>query len=80
MNMNAIRQFVEVKDHSINVILPKDFSAKRVEVIILPNEEEDFYELTQEQKSILDERLLESDEDCISAEDSIAMLRQKYGV
>jgi len=34
--MNAIRQFIDVNNHSFNVTLPDDFTAKRVEVIILP--------------------------------------------
>ena len=36
--MDAIRQFVDVKDHSFQVSLPKSFNARRVEVIILPSE------------------------------------------
>jgi hypothetical protein len=36
--MNAIRQFIDVKDNSFNVLLPDDFKASRVEVIILPSE------------------------------------------
>jgi Putative addiction module component len=39
--MDAIRQFIEVKNNSFNVLLPKEFTAKRVEVIILPSEIED---------------------------------------
>lgn len=34
--MNAIRQFFEVKNNSFNVILPEGFTAKTVEVIIIP--------------------------------------------
>jgi hypothetical protein len=34
--MEAIRQIVSVKNHEINIILPDDFSADEVEVIILP--------------------------------------------
>ena len=36
--MNAIRQFIEVKNNSFNVVLPKGFTAKTVEVIIMPSE------------------------------------------
>ena len=36
--MNAIRQFIEVKNNTFNVILPKDFKAKVVEVIIMPSD------------------------------------------
>ncbi|MDR2205411.1 MAG: hypothetical protein LBE36_04570 [Flavobacteriaceae bacterium] len=52
--MNAIRQFVEVRDHSFNVSLPKDFNAKNVEIIIIPNDDEVTFELSKEQKNILD--------------------------
>ena len=33
--MNAIRQFIEVKNNSFNVVLPKGFTSKTVEVIIM---------------------------------------------
>jgi hypothetical protein len=36
--MNAIRQFIDVKDNAFNVRLPKNFKANRVEVIIIPSE------------------------------------------
>ena len=38
--MKALRQFLKVKNHSININLPDDFNAKEVEVIILPLEEQ----------------------------------------
>ncbi len=78
--MEAIRQFVEVKDNSFNVFLPKNFKAKSVEIIIIPNEEDEYEELSDDLKAILDERLQEKDEDCISAEESIKILKQKYGL
>ncbi len=34
--MQAYRQIVDVKSHSLNIYLPDDFKANRVEVIILP--------------------------------------------
>jgi hypothetical protein len=37
--MNAIRQFVEVKNHTFTIVLPDDFDANSVEVIILPKQE-----------------------------------------
>lgn len=39
--MNAIRQFIDVKNNSFQVSLPDDFKASRVEVIILPSEQND---------------------------------------
>ncbi len=53
--MNAIRQFIEVKNNSFNVVLPEGFTASRVEVIILPSEIED--EIPQWQKDIVLERV-----------------------
>jgi hypothetical protein len=54
--MNAIRQFIDVKNNSFQVTLPDNFNARRVEVIIFPNQEDDF-ELSQETKNRLDIRL-----------------------
>jgi hypothetical protein len=34
--MNAISDFIEVKEHKIVYSLPLDFEAKRVQIIILP--------------------------------------------
>ena len=49
--MKAIRQFIEVKNNSFNVVLPEGFTAKRVEVIIMPLEVED--DIPQWQKDIV---------------------------
>jgi hypothetical protein len=38
--MEAIRQFVKVKNHQVNITLPADFIADEVEVIILPKSNE----------------------------------------
>ncbi|WP_269240547.1 addiction module protein [Flavobacterium limnophilum] len=53
--MNAIRQFIEVKNNSFQVVLPEGFTASRVEVIILPSEIED--DIPQWQKDIVLERV-----------------------
>lgn len=53
--MNAIRQFIEVKNNSFNVVLPEGFTASRVEVIILPLEAEE--EIPQWQKDVVLERI-----------------------
>jgi len=37
--MQALRQILDVKSHSLNIRLPNDFNADKVEVIILPLEE-----------------------------------------
>lgn len=34
--MQAIKQIIEVKNHTFTVVLPDDFTASRVEVIIMP--------------------------------------------
>ena len=36
--MNAIRQFINVEDNSFQVTLPEGFNAKKVEVIIIPSD------------------------------------------
>ena len=53
--MNAIRQFIEVKNNSFVVTLPEGFTASRVEVIIMPLEVED--DIPQWQKDIVLERI-----------------------
>ena len=53
--MKAIRQFIEVKNNSFNVVLPEGFTAKRVEVIIMPLEVEN--DIPQWQKDIVLERI-----------------------
>lgn len=39
--MKAIKQIIDVENHTFSVVLPKDFTAKRVEVIILPSNPKD---------------------------------------
>ena len=53
--MNAIRQFIAVKNNSFNVVLPKGFTAKTVEVIIIPSET--LNDIPQWQKEIVLERI-----------------------
>jgi hypothetical protein len=74
--MNAIRQFIEVKDHSFHVLLPKDFNAKSVEIIIIPNENEDFFEVSEEQKKVLDKALEQDKKTFISRDD----ISRKYNL
>lgn len=35
--MKAVKQIIDVENNTFSVVLPKDFTAKRVEVIILPS-------------------------------------------
>jgi hypothetical protein len=53
--MDAIRQFIDVKDHTFQVTLPDNFTASRVEIIILPSEDE--YNIPEWQKNIVSERI-----------------------
>jgi len=53
--MEAIRKFIEVKDHSFTVELPKDFTAKMVEVIIMPSPEDS--SIPDWHKEIIEKRL-----------------------
>lgn len=52
--MNAIRQFVDVKDNSFQITLPEGFTAKRVEVIILPSDND--FKISSETKNLIKER------------------------
>lgn len=53
--MNAIRQFIEVKNNSFNVVLPEGFTGKIVEVIIMPTVEN--YSIPEWHKEIVLERI-----------------------
>uniref|UniRef100_UPI00404B9B9A hypothetical protein n=1 Tax=Flavobacterium sp. TaxID=239 RepID=UPI00404B9B9A len=52
--MEAIRQFVKVKNHQVNITLPDEFNAEEVEVIILKNSKE--YQIPQWQIDEVRER------------------------
>lgn len=54
--MDAIRQFIDVKNNSFVVLLPDEFNDQRVEVIILPAAQNDF-NVSNETKQMLDNRL-----------------------
>lgn len=75
--MEAIRQFVTVKNHQINITLPEDFLAEEVEVIILSKEKE--ITLNDDMKSILDHRLQEPESEYITEKESIEKIKKKYG-
>ena len=53
--MEAIKQIIEVKNHTFTVVLPDDFTATSVEVIIFPSSPED--DIPQWHKEIIDSRL-----------------------
>lgn len=53
--MEAIRQFIEVKDNTFQVVLPEGFTAKNVEVIIMPTQENN--DITEWQKKIVRNRI-----------------------
>jgi hypothetical protein len=55
--MNAIRQFIEVKNNTFQVILPEGFTASRVEVIILPLEVSNDNVVPQWQKDTVIKRM-----------------------
>lgn len=48
--------------------------------IVITVEEEEDYEISQELKDLLDERLTEDKNDYISTQQSISELKQKYGL
>lgn len=81
--MIAFKKTIVVKNRQISINLPQEFDAQEVEVIVFSKNEHalpDDFELSDEQKTILDERLKEPDENYISGEESIKRLRKKYGL
>ena len=53
--MEAIKQIIEVKNHTFTVVLPDDFTASSVEVIIFPSSPKD--DIPEWHKEIIDNRL-----------------------
>lgn len=75
--MEAIRQFVKVKNRQINIELPEGFDAEEVEVIILSTLPD--YELSEEQKAIIEKRFSEPETNYISSQESLEIIKRKYG-
>lgn len=76
--MEGIRRFVKVKNHQVNIILPDDFIADEVEVIILAKNEIN-YQLSEEQIQLLDDRFNEPESEYITSTESLNRLKEKYG-
>ena len=74
--MEAIREIVKVKNRQVIITLPDDFNADEVEVIVLKTIES---ELSEEQKAILKSRLNEPETAYISSQESLDLLKKKYG-
>lgn len=55
--MNAIRQIVEVKDHKLNIELPENFDSEYAEVIIFAKDESFDFEISEEEKELMRERV-----------------------
>lgn len=76
--MEAIRQFVKVKNHQVNITLPEDFIADEVEVIILAKNDIDFH-LSESQIKLLDDRVNEPESEYIKSSESLNRIKEKYG-
>jgi len=74
--MEAIREIVKVKNRQVIINLPDDFNADEVEVIVLKTIES---ELSEEQKTILENRLNEPETEYITSQESLHLLKKKYG-
>ena len=69
---------VDEIDAEILQSIRSTFKSKPITIIV--EEDEVSYELTAQEKSILDERLQEDVSDDLSAEESLNKLHQKYGI
>ena len=56
--MEAIRQTVKVKNNTISIVLPDDFNAEFVDVIVLPSHDKE-YSIPQWQIAEVRERTIE---------------------
>ncbi len=73
--MNAIRKILTVKDHQINIEIPDTFTTDKVEIFIFPVEEEEVYDVSEEEKGLMRERLKNTDP---SKFEDWRKLREKY--
>lgn len=74
--MEAISQTIEVKNHTFSMVLPKSFTAKSVQVIVLPINDNDF-EVPQWQQDEVNKRYnqyLQNPEIAINHEDFMAKI------
>lgn len=76
--MEAIRQFVKVKNHQVTISLPVDFIADEVEVIIFAKNN-DTFQLSESQIALLEERLNEPETEYITSTESLNKIKEKYG-
>jgi hypothetical protein len=76
--MEAIRQFIKVKNHQVKITLPKDFIADEVEVIIFAKNENDF-QLSESQIKLLDDRVNDPESEYIKSSESLNRIKEKYG-
>jgi hypothetical protein len=74
MNLNPVKQYAEVINGVIHIQLPKDFDAKRVELTIVPLED-DTTELSSFQQFLLDSPEM-SDEELQNIQDKRAHLNR----
>ncbi len=79
--MEVLKQTVKVQNRQVIINLPHDFDADEVEVIILAKENDyNDFELSDEQKRMLDERAKEPDENYIPMKKCLDDLKKKYGL
>lgn len=73
--MQAIKQIIDVENHTFSVVLPKNFTARRVEVIILPcNPENDIPQWQQTESERRYNEYMQHPEIAILNEDFIKKL------
>jgi hypothetical protein len=73
--MDAIRQIIKVKNNTFNAVLPKDFTAKTVEVIIIPTD--DAIGIPEAHKAIVRKRILELQPD-VDAHEMLTALEKDF--
>ena len=79
--MEAIKRTIKVQNRQVIIDLPNDFNADEVEVIVLAKEYDyDDFQLSDEQKAMLDERLKEPDENYIPMKECLEDLKKKHGL
>jgi hypothetical protein len=78
--MYTTYHLASAQDVSADILEAIKVAFKSRPIVITIEEEEDDFELNEEMKNILDERLMEDESDYITGEESIKRLKDKYGL
>ncbi len=78
--MTSTYHLSSAQDLTTDILEAIKLAFKNKSITIVVQEDTDNYELSEEEKSILDDRLNEDKSDYITGEESLKQLKDKYGI